>query len=239
MGGCLKGAKGNGLLKKLKLIVSQRIHIEYKNMNSYYNSVFTLNTKVKTRGITVYSHQIQKLKLIVSQRIHIEYKSENSWYHSVFTLNTKVKTYGITKYKLMKLKLMKYKLMKYKLMVSQCIHIEYKSKNSWYHSVFTLNTKVKTHEVKTHEVKTHEVKFMKLKLMVSQCIHIEYKAEKRGAGSLNRRLPDDAVVARMNGGDAAGLYHQHATGERTFPISYARSSWADIRASSAVRIGLR
>ncbi|KAK4017487.1 hypothetical protein OUZ56_032798 [Daphnia magna] len=34
-----------------------------------------------------------------------------------------------------------------KLMVSQCIHIEYKSKNSWYHSVFTLNTKV---ELKTH-----------------------------------------------------------------------------------------
>ncbi|KAK4017536.1 hypothetical protein OUZ56_032948 [Daphnia magna] len=27
-------------------------------------------------------------------------------------------------------------------MVSQCIHIEYKSKNSWSNSVFTLNTKV-------------------------------------------------------------------------------------------------
>ncbi|KAK4028555.1 hypothetical protein OUZ56_021560 [Daphnia magna] len=46
-------------------------------------------------------------------------------------------------------------------MVSQCIHIEYKSKNSWCNSVFTLNTKVKTHGI------------TKLKLMVSQCIHIE------------------------------------------------------------------
>ncbi|KAK4028550.1 hypothetical protein OUZ56_021555 [Daphnia magna] len=46
------------------------------------------------------------------------------------------------KEKLMKLKLMKYKLMKLKLMVSQCIHIEYKNYNSWYQSVFTLNTKV-------------------------------------------------------------------------------------------------
>ncbi|KAK4024835.1 hypothetical protein OUZ56_010329 [Daphnia magna] len=63
-----------------------------------------------------------------------------------------VKTHGITKLKLMKLKLMKcklmvsqcihieYKIQKLKLMVSQCIYIEYKSKNSWYHSVFTLNT---------------------------------------------------------------------------------------------------
>ncbi|KAK4013848.1 hypothetical protein OUZ56_026401 [Daphnia magna] len=58
-----------------------------------------------------------------------------------------VKTHGITKYK----------LMKFKLMVSQCIHIEYKSKNSWYHSVFKLNTKVK--------------------LMVLQCIHMEYKSK--------------------------------------------------------------
>ncbi|KAK4013799.1 hypothetical protein OUZ56_026352 [Daphnia magna] len=33
---------------------------------------------------------------------------------------------------------------KSKLMVSQCIHIEYKSKNSLYHSVFALNTNVFT-----------------------------------------------------------------------------------------------
>ncbi|KAK4017864.1 hypothetical protein OUZ56_033799 [Daphnia magna] len=88
---------------------------------------------------------------MVSLCIHIEYKSKNSWYHSVSILNTSFKTLGITvyshciqKYKLMKYKLMKYKLMKYKLMVSQCIHIEYKSKNSWYNSVFTLNTSFKT-----------------------------------------------------------------------------------------------
>ncbi|KAK4013795.1 hypothetical protein OUZ56_026348 [Daphnia magna] len=100
----------------------------------------------------------------------------------------KVKTHGITKYK---------------LMVPQCIHIEYKSKNSWYNSVFTLNTKVKTHgitiEVKTHEgenswynsVFTLNTKYRKLMVHNSvftlntiyiqvnthgmQCIHIEYK----------------------------------------------------------------
>ncbi|KAK4024833.1 hypothetical protein OUZ56_010327 [Daphnia magna] len=43
--------------------------------------------------------------------------------------------------------LQRWKLMKYKLMIGQCIHIEYKSKNSWYHSLFTLNTKLKSHEV--------------------------------------------------------------------------------------------
>ncbi|KAK4013613.1 hypothetical protein OUZ56_026166 [Daphnia magna] len=32
-------------------------------------------------------------------------------------------------------------LNKYKLIISQCIHIEHKRKNSWYHSVFTLNTR--------------------------------------------------------------------------------------------------
>ncbi|KAK4030889.1 hypothetical protein OUZ56_024275 [Daphnia magna] len=69
-------------------MVSQCIHIEYKSKNSWYHSVFTLNTKVKTHSITVYSHLIQKYKLIMSQCIHIEYKSTNSWYHSVFTLNT-------------------------------------------------------------------------------------------------------------------------------------------------------
>ncbi|KAK4037838.1 hypothetical protein OUZ56_029864 [Daphnia magna] len=48
---------------------SQCIHIEYKSENSWYHSVFTLNTKVKTHSIT---------------------GSKNSWYHSVITLNTKV-----------------------------------------------------------------------------------------------------------------------------------------------------
>ncbi|KAK4027274.1 hypothetical protein OUZ56_016285 [Daphnia magna] len=70
-------------LMKDELIISQCIHIEYKSKNSWYHSVFTLNTKVK---------------LIESQCIHIEYKSKNSWNHSVFTLNTKVKTHGITVY---------------------------------------------------------------------------------------------------------------------------------------------
>ncbi|KAK4027284.1 hypothetical protein OUZ56_016295 [Daphnia magna] len=55
-------------------------------------------TKLKTHGITVYSHRIQKDKLIISQCIHIEYKSKKSLHHSVFTLNTKVLTYGITVY---------------------------------------------------------------------------------------------------------------------------------------------
>ncbi|KAK4017544.1 hypothetical protein OUZ56_032956 [Daphnia magna] len=50
------------------------------------------------------------------------------------------------------LRLTKYKLMKYKLVVSQCIRIEYKSNNSWYNSVFTLNTKVETHEEETHDI---------------------------------------------------------------------------------------
>ncbi|KAK4030890.1 hypothetical protein OUZ56_024276 [Daphnia magna] len=103
-----------------------------RSKNSWYHSVFTLKTKVKSHGITVYSHLIQKYKLIISQCIHIEFKSKNSWYPSVFTLNTKVNTHGITVYSP--------RLQKYKLILSQCIHIEYKSKNSWYHSVFTLNT---------------------------------------------------------------------------------------------------
>ncbi|KAK4017665.1 hypothetical protein OUZ56_033357 [Daphnia magna] len=69
-------------LMKYKVMVSQCIHIEYKSKNSWYHSVFTLNTKVKTRGITG--------SLNLSQCIHIEYKSKNLWYTSVFTLNTKV-----------------------------------------------------------------------------------------------------------------------------------------------------
>ncbi|KAK4045640.1 hypothetical protein OUZ56_033363 [Daphnia magna] len=64
-----------------------------QSKNSWYNSVFTLNTKVKTHGITKY--KLMKYKLMVSQCIHIEYKSKNSWYRSVFTLNTKVKTHDI------------------------------------------------------------------------------------------------------------------------------------------------
>ncbi|KAK4017644.1 hypothetical protein OUZ56_033320 [Daphnia magna] len=108
-------------------MVKQCIHIEYKSKYSWYNSEFTLNTKEKLMCI------------------HIEYKSKNSWYNSVFTLNTR-------KYKLMKLKLMALQCIhieysvftlntrKLKLMASQCIHIEYRSKNSWFNSVFTLNT---------------------------------------------------------------------------------------------------
>ncbi|KAK4013692.1 hypothetical protein OUZ56_026244 [Daphnia magna] len=62
-------------------------------------------------------------------------------------------------------------------MVSQCIHIEYKSKECWYHSVFTLNTKVKTHEVNTNGITVYQHCIQKYKLMVSQCIHIEYKSK--------------------------------------------------------------
>ncbi|KAK4045631.1 hypothetical protein OUZ56_033330 [Daphnia magna] len=39
-------------------------------------------------------------------------------------------------------------------MVSQCIHIEYKSKTHEYNSVFTLNTKVKLIEYKYNSVFT-------------------------------------------------------------------------------------
>ncbi|KAK4024838.1 hypothetical protein OUZ56_010332 [Daphnia magna] len=46
----------NYKLMMYKLMVSQCIHIEYKIKNSWYQSAFTLNTKVETRGITVYSH---------------------------------------------------------------------------------------------------------------------------------------------------------------------------------------
>ncbi|KAK4037848.1 hypothetical protein OUZ56_029874 [Daphnia magna] len=72
-------------------------------------------------------------------------------------------------------------------MVSQCIHIEYKSKNSWYRSVLTLNTNCSKNQwyhivvtlstkVKTHEQKLMKYKLMKYKLMVSQSSHIEYKS---------------------------------------------------------------
>ncbi|KAK4017863.1 hypothetical protein OUZ56_033792, partial [Daphnia magna] len=166
-------------------MVSQCIHIEYRSKNSWYNSVFTLNTSIfdpvymkkyklmklklmvsqcihieyrlKLMKYKLMKLKLMKLKLMVSQCIHIEYKSINSLDNSVFPLNTKVKLmkyklmkyklmkyklmkYKLMKYKLMKYKLMKYKLMKLKLMVSLCIHIEYRSKYSWYNSVFTLST---------------------------------------------------------------------------------------------------
>ncbi|KAK4013559.1 hypothetical protein OUZ56_026113 [Daphnia magna] len=125
-------------LMKYKLMVSQCIHIEYKSKNSWYHIVFKLNTKVE-----VYlTHDP------VSQCIHIEYKSKNSWYHSVFTLNTNLKSHDLKSHDLKSHDLKSHVYMwKYKLMVSQCIHIEYKSKNSWNHCVFKLNTKVKTHGI--------------------------------------------------------------------------------------------
>ncbi|KAK4013704.1 hypothetical protein OUZ56_026256 [Daphnia magna] len=91
---------------KYKIIIYQCIQIEYKSKNSWYHSVFTLNTIIFD-SVYMYKH-----KLMVSQCIHIEYKSKISWYHSVLTLNTKVKTHGITMYS------HKYKLMKDKLIVS-------------------------------------------------------------------------------------------------------------------------
>ncbi|KAK4025185.1 hypothetical protein OUZ56_014259 [Daphnia magna] len=63
-------------------------NIEYKCTNSWHHSVFTLNTKVKTQGITVYSHRIQIYKLMASQCIHFEY--------NVSTWNAEVKTHSIT-----------------------------------------------------------------------------------------------------------------------------------------------
>ncbi|KAK4037847.1 hypothetical protein OUZ56_029873 [Daphnia magna] len=52
-----------------------------------------------------------------------------------------------------------------KLMVSQCIHIEDKIKNSWYHSVFTFNTRVKDHEEKTHGITVYSHWIQMYKLM--------------------------------------------------------------------------
>ncbi|KAK4024832.1 hypothetical protein OUZ56_010326 [Daphnia magna] len=69
----------NGKLEK-------KVGVGERSINSWYHSVFTLNTRVKTHGITVYSQGIQKYKLM---------------------------KFKLMKYKLMKYKLMveKYKLM--------------------------------------------------------------------------------------------------------------------------------
>ncbi|KAK4017666.1 hypothetical protein OUZ56_033358 [Daphnia magna] len=75
---------------KYKLIISQRIRIEYKSKNSWYHSVFTLNTSILD-SVYMSKYKLMKYKFMVSQCIHIEYRSKNSWYQSVFSLNTKVK----------------------------------------------------------------------------------------------------------------------------------------------------
>ncbi|KAK4045581.1 hypothetical protein OUZ56_033227 [Daphnia magna] len=73
----------------------------------------------------------------------------------------------------------------------QCIHIEYKSKNSWYNSVFTLNTKVETHEVETHEVKTHEVETHDQRNGGKQCITLTRDGRGREHNVMNRLASQD------------------------------------------------